>query len=195
MKKLVSVLTALALSLSMCSALAEISALPAYTYQGEDPIMAAVVKYMQETDFGFEPADGGVLIPTPIILRTEVNEDGDKAAVYGNFWIFTYTLEGRTLMTGPCGENPGVIRLEKKDDIWRAADAEFAEEGTYNESIVRFANGDKQLENDYRRTTDNSDESFLPQYQRNVLVEYVNANSLDITAYQDYGQDPVDLVK
>ena len=193
MKKLVSVLMALMLCLGACCAFAESSALPAYAYTGEDPVWAAVVKYMQETDFGFEPEEGGVLIPTPIILKTEMSEDGNEAAVYGNFWIFTYTLEGKTLMTGPCGENPGVIRLEKKNDVWNVTDAEFAEEGAYKESIARFANGDKQLEEDYYCTNGNSDDSFLPQFQRAVLVEYVNANGLDVTAYQDFGWDPVDL--
>ena len=34
---------------------------------------------------------------------------------------------------------------------------------------------------------------MLAQYQRSVLVNYVEDNKLDITAYQDYGQDPVSL--
>ena len=91
MKKLVSVLLALALALGMAGAFAESEALPAYTWNGEDPIWGAVVKYFQENDFGFEPAEGGVLIPTPIILKTEVSEDETEATVWGNFWIFTYS--------------------------------------------------------------------------------------------------------
>ena len=44
MKKLVSVLLALALALGVCGAFAESASLPAYTYHGEDPVWAA--KYM-----------------------------------------------------------------------------------------------------------------------------------------------------
>ena len=43
MKKLVSVLLALALALGMAGAFAESEALPAYTWNGEDPIWGAVV--------------------------------------------------------------------------------------------------------------------------------------------------------
>ena len=200
MKKLVSVLLTLALVLGVCGAFAESAALPAYTYHGEDPIWAAVVKYMQENDFGFEAPEGGILVPTPIILKTALvaDESGEpaEATVYGNFWIFTYALEGKTLKTVSGGENPGVLKLEKKDGEWVVTGAEFAEDGDglYDESIKKFANGDEQLEKAYYDTTGASEDSVLPQYQRAVLVNYVEENKLDITAYQDYGWDPVSLI-
>ena len=195
MKKIVSVMLALVLALGICGAFAETSALPAYTYSGDDPVWSAVVKYMQETDFGYEAPEGGILVPTPIILKTDVNEDETEAAVYGNFWIFTYALEGTTLTTGPCGENPGVLKLEKKDGEWTVTGAEFAGDGEdYAADIAKFANGDEALEKDYYLTTGASEDSMLPQYQRAVLVNYVNDNNLDITDYRDYGEDPVSLV-
>ena len=194
MKKIVSVMLALFLALGVCGAFAESAALPAYTYGGDDPIWSAVVKYMQETDFGYETPEGGVLVPTPIILKTEVNEDETEATVYGNFWIFTYALEGRTLVTGPCGENPGVLKLEKKDGVWAVTAAEFAGDGEdYLADIAKFANGDEALEQDYFLAGGADGESMLPQYQRAALVEYVNGNNLDITEYKDYGQNPVSL--
>ena len=199
MRKLTSVLLAMALALGVCGAFAETAALPAYTYHSEDPVANAVVKYMQETDFGYEVPEGGILVPTPIILRTVVvvNENGEDAdaTVYGNFWIFTYTLEGKTLKTHSGGENAGVLKLEKKNGEWSVTGSEFAEDGEkYAESIRKFANGDEQLEKDYYDTTGAYENSMLPQYQRAVLVNYVVENKLDITAYQDYGQDPVSLI-
>ena len=199
MKKLVSVLLALALALGVCGAFAESAALPAYTYQTEDPIVDAVVKYMQKTDFGFEAPEGGILVPTPIILRTAIvvaeNGEDTDATVYGNFWIFTYALEGKTLKTHSGGENPGVLKLEKRNGEWAVTGAEFAEDGEgYAESIKKFADGDEQLEEAYYDTTGASENSMLPQYQRAVLVNYVAENKLDITDYQDFGQDPVSLI-
>ena len=198
MKKLVSVLLALALALGLCGAFAESAPLPAYTYHSDDPVWTAVVKYMQENDFGFEAPEGGILVPTPIILKTDVaaDETGEvaEATVYGNFWIFTYALEGKILKVVSGGENPGVLKLEKKDSEWTVTGAEFAEDGEkYNESIKKFANGDEQLEKAYYDTTGASEDSMLPQYQRAVLVNYVEENKLDITAYQDYGWNPVSL--
>jgi len=170
------------------------AALPAYTWNGDDPVWGAVVKYMQETDFGFEASEGGILVPTPIVLKTVLVMDkyGEpvEATVYGNFWIFTYTLEGKTLTTQSCGENPGVLKLEKKDGAWTVTGAEFAEDGEgFAESIKKLADGDEQLEKDYFESSD----SMLGQYQRAVLVNYVAENMLDITAYQNYGLNPVDL--
>lgn len=199
MKKMVSVLMALALALGVCCcAFAEPAALPAYTFHDEDPILTAVVKYLQETDLGYEPPEGGILVPTPIILKTEVTAENNGEPVevnaYGNFWIFTYALDGKTLRTGPCGENPGVLKLAKQNGEWAVVSAEYVESGdNYEENIRKFANGDKDLEDAYYLTTGSSEESVLPQYQRAVLVNYVNENNLDITAFQDYGQEPVDL--
>lgn len=198
MKKLVSVLLALALALGVCGAFAESSSLPAYTYHGDDPVWTAVVKYMQETDFGFEAPEGGILVPTPIILRTDMaaDENGEpaEATVYGNFWIFTYALEGEILKMVSGGENPGVLKLEKKDGEWTVTGAVFAEDGdNYYENVKMLANGDADLEKAYYDTTGASGDSVLPQYRRAVLVNYVEENKLDITAYQDYGWDPVSL--
>lgn len=199
MKKLVSVLLALALAIGVCGAFAESAPLPPYTYHGENPVWIAVVKYMQETDFGFEAPEGGILVPTPIILETDMvaGENGEIAevTVYGNFWIFTYALEGKILKVVSGGENPGVLKLEKKDGEWTVTGAEFAEDGdNYGESVKKLANGDEQLEKAYFDTTGASENSMLPQYQRAVLVNYVKENNLDITAYQDYGWDPVSLI-
>ena len=86
-----------------------------------------------------------------------------------------------------------MLKLEKKDGEWTVTGAEFVEDGDYLEDIQKFAGGDKELEEAYRHTTGTDEDSLLPQYQRAVLVEYVNANNLDIIAYQDFGWDPVKL--
>ena len=193
MKKIVSVLLALVLALGLCGAFAEDNALPAYEYPyaEEDPLMAAVVKFMQETDFGYEPEEGGVLIPTPVVVKTDLNEEETEAAVYGNFWTFTYRRSGKILERTACGENPGVIRLEKKDGEWTVTSAEFAEEGTYVEDVKQIAGGDPELEALFALTTDARDDSILPQFMRAAVVGYVNANGLDIEAFQEPGSDPV----
>ena len=198
MKKLVSVLLALALVLGMAGAFAESEDLPAYTWNGDDPVWGAVVKYFQENDFGYEPAEGGVLIPTPIVLKMEKNEDETKATVWGNFWIFTYSRNAenpKILDRGPCGENPGVLKLEKKDDEWAVVSADLMEDGDdYKEKISEYCAGDKDLEAQYYLTTGSSDDSILDQYQRAAVVNYVVDNSLDIEAYQEPGWGSVNVI-
>ena len=195
MKKIVATLLVLTLALGICCAFAEDTALPVYAWTGDDPVIAAVVRYMQETDFGYETPEGGVLIPTPIILKTDISDDQAEATVYGNFWIFTYALKGKILETGPAGENAGIMKLEKKDGEWTVTSAEFAGDGdAYQADIAKFTNGDKDLEEQYALTTGAAEDSILPQYQRAAVVEYVQANGLDIEAYQDPGWDPVSVI-
>ena len=195
MKKWLCVLLALALSLSQCCAGAESAGLPAYSYPfaQEDPLMAAVVDCMLRSGLGAVPGAGGVTIPAPVVLRTEMNGDETRATVYGNFWIFAYRLKGKILeMTGGA-ENPGVMKLEKKDGQWTVTSFETApENGKLSESLRRFAGGDEVLEKEYRIAGDAAC-GYLPQYRRAFIAEYVNANHLDVEAYQDYGWDPVDV--
>ena len=194
MKKIVSVLLALTMALGVCCAFAESEGLPAFVYQGDDPVWIAVENYMLETDLGFAPEEGGVLIPTPILLKVDMNEDETEATVYGNFWIFCYKQNGKILERTSCGENPGVMKLEKKDGAWTVVSLETAGDGAqYEADIKRFANGDKDLEEQYYLTQGSAEDGYLPQYQRAAVVVYVEANKLDIEAFQEPGGDPVDV--
>ena len=117
-----------------------------------------------------------------------------EATVYGNFWIFCYKLNGKTLETTSGGECPGVMKLAKKDGVWTVVSMEKAGEGEdYAKDIAKFCNGDKELEEQFALTTGAAEDSILPQYQRAAVVNYVQDNKLDIEAYQDYGQDPVSV--
>ena len=197
MKKLAIILMTLTLTLGLAITVAQSIALPPFTnpFTEEESLERAVTNYMMETDFGFTPEEGGVLIPTPIILKTEVNADETEATVYGNFWIFTYTLDGKIMKTGACGENPGVMKLKKNDGKWNVTSLELAEEGDgFDASIKKFANGDAALEADYFRSSGAAEDSFLPQFQRAAVLNYVQMNNLDVEAYQDYGEKPVSII-
>ena len=74
MKKIVSMLMALVMVLGIGCALAENhGTLPPYTFNAgqEDPVLGAVVNYMLTMDSGVTVEEGGVLIPTPIIVKTK----------------------------------------------------------------------------------------------------------------------------
>ena len=197
MKKVISVILALVLCIGVCGAFAESAELPAYVYPApeEDPVYAAVANYMVNNDFGYTPEAGGVLIPAPIVVKQDINADETEATVYGNFWIFAYKLNGTVLECTAGGENPGIIKLKKKDGEWTVTSAEFAGDGEeYEKSIAKFTNGDAELEKEYSAAGDAND-GYLPQYRRSFIIGYVNQNGLTgkITAYQDYGQDPVSI--
>lgn len=167
-------------------ALAEDS-LPAYSYPGNDPVEAAVASYLAETAVQRYPdREGSVVIPAPVLFKTEQRDDG-SLLVYGNFWTFSYVVNGSVLECVAGGECPGIITLTKSADGWTVAACEKAGDGTeYRKDILRFCHGDKALEHLY----------FDAPYQDTRLrfiEEYAATNGLDITAYQDYGWEPVPL--
>ena len=171
--------------------LGKAAALPAYVYPfaDENPVMAAVTEYLVTADLGYETPEGGVLIPAPIVLKEEAGET--EATLWGNFWIFAYKLNGNILECTAGGANAGVMKLEKKDGAWKVISLEVAEDGeNFGDSIRAFASGDEELEKEYYLSSDATD-GYLPQYRRSFIVEYINANHLDIAAYQDYGWEPV----
>lgn len=197
MKKLISTLLVLMLALGLGSGLAESAPLPPFAnpFGSKDPVMHAVMEYLLDTDLGFEAGEDGVLIPTPIVLKTEISEDATRATVWGNFWIFTYARNGKILERTACGENPGVMTLEQNDGVWTVTSLEVARDGgLYQEDIARFADGDEELAKLFARTTGSADDSFLPQYQRAAVVLYVTENGLDIEAMREPGGEPVSVI-
>ena len=195
MKKIVSILVALTLALGLVGACAESSALPAYVYPGDDPIWAAIANYMADNGLGFTPEAGQVLIPAPVILNPQdieaVTDETEELTVYGNFWVFTYALEGRELVCTSGGENPGLMRLKKQDGQWVVEGMMLADEGeNYQASIKALVGGDETLLREFALSRD---DGYLPQYRRAFILDYVQANNLDVTAFRDPGWDPVSI--
>ncbi len=174
------------------AALAE-SGLPAYTYSGDDPIEAAVTTCIVEKGKDYLLEEGAVTIPAPVILKT-VFQDDAHTLVYGNFWVMNYVAKDHVLACISGGEYPGIMTLEKKGEGWEAVSLETAGSGDdYTKDIQRFANGDAELENAYFHTQSVFEEP-LKGIRTRFIRNYVNANGLDITAYQDYGWDAIPLM-
>ena len=122
----------------------------------------------------------------------EVPEDH---IVYGDFWIFNYGLEGTVLHTLSGGETPGVMTLELKDGVWTGTALEAAGDGEdYASDIRRFCAGDEALEALYFEASD-AREGRTEETLRRFIREYVEANGLNVTAYQDPGWPPVSLTE
>ena len=172
----------------------EEAGLPAYAYTGEDPIEGAVADYLaadeRAREYLTEP--GYVTIPCPIIHKTEMTDD-THSRVYGTFWILNYVRKGDILECISGGEYPAIILLENVNGEWCVTSMEEAGDGDdYSADIQRFANGDQELENKYYAASDlgtPENREIRSRFVRN----YVERNNLAVTAYQDYGWDPIEL--
>ena len=168
--------------------------LPAYAYSGNDPIVGAVADFLVADGRAKEylTEQGYVTIPCPIIHATEMTDES-HAKVYGTFWILNYVKRGEKLFNISGGEYPAIIHLEKTNGQWQVTEMEESGSGEdYADDIKKFANGNKDLEDRYFAGGDLGAEENQAVRTR-FIKAYVEANSLNITAYQDFGWDPVPL--
>ena len=169
-------------------------ALPAYVCTGSDEIGAAVANGLAGSGLAdrFLTEPGYVMIPVVSIHKTEMTEDA-RAKVYGSFWILNYVKRGSVLHCISGGEFAGIASLEKGEHGWRMTGLEEAGDGEdYAADLERFANGDTELLQKYQESAD-LDTPAQKEIRIRTIREYVESNGLGITAYQDYGWEPVSL--
>ena len=129
-----------------------------------------------------------VSIPCIMIVGTD-ESDPEDIRVYGDFWLLNYDLEGDTLECKSGGSYPGCIHFKKTGSGYEAAGMDEVEDGSgYTESA-------KKIFGKYydKFAKDGEDEKQREQIRAQIIANYVAANNLSITAYQDYGWDPVTL--
>ena len=160
--------------------------LPAYKYPGDDKLMAAVYEYIaEECSKDYEKAD--VSIPVVNLVDTD-DSDPEDIKVWGDFWINNYKLEGDTLMTQSGGSYPGCIHLKKSGDDYEVTEMEVVGDGSEYLPTAR-----KIFGNRFDDLTKVMDDEKREEIRGQIIADYVKANDLKITKYQDFGWDPVDL--
>ncbi|MCR5268735.1 MAG: hypothetical protein K6E16_09480 [Lachnospiraceae bacterium] len=174
---------------------ADAGTLPPYKYTGSDPYLAAIIDY-QLTEIAPMYAPAQVFIPEPHVLLEDEADPAD-IKVIGNFWIMGYDLEGTTLMTQCGGEMPAVFHFEKAEDgSVRLKEQDFVEvagDGAqYAKDIKRFCEGYEGLEEQFYQTGNGKDDGNT-DLRIEYIRQYVSENHLDITAFQDFGWDPVSI--
>ena len=166
--------------------------LPIYSYTGDNPIEGAIANALSRDERAgmYKTEPGYVTIPCVNIFRTELTDD-THAKVYGDFWILNYVKHGNVLENISGGEYPGIIILEKNGSQWQVTETEVAGDGEdFAADIERFSGGDQELAEKFFAAADLKAETNQVIRTR-FIKAYVEANSLDIAAYRDYGWDPV----
>lgn len=168
--------------------------LPAYVYSGSDEMEGAAADALAasglEENFLTEP--GYVMIPAVYLHKTEKTDDA-HVRVYGTFWIMNYVKRGTVLHCISGGEFPGILTLEKGEQGWKMTGLEEAGDGDdYAEDLKRFADGDEELLKKYQEAGDLAAPAQA-EIRTRLIREYAESNGLNISAYQDYGWDPVPL--
>ena len=165
------------------------ASLPAYEYPGPEAFYYDMYKFIIDEFSGdYEKAE--VCIPCVQIVAEEM-EDPEDNRVYGIFSVFNYNLNGDILECVSGGVYPGVIHVKKdlKNGGYVFTKAEIVEDGTnYTESAKKIF-GDHY--DDFEKLS--ADDKAGEETRAQIIANYVAANDLKISAYQDYGWDPVTL--
>ena len=161
----------------------------AFKYTGDDPYMGAICDWMMEAFGGYYDA-GAIVIPSPSVLYTD-DTDPEKVRIWGDFWMFSYSQDGDVLMNESGGSNPGLLYLEKDGDGYKVTDFDAIGDGAqYSEDVARICSEAPEEAGDLAA-------AFSGEYDETVRKDfikmYVEANGLSVTAYQDFGWDPVPL--
>ena len=161
--------------------------LPPYEYTGDDPVMAEVHRYIvDELASHYDRSD--VSIPCVTEVYTD-KTNKDDIVVYGDFWIYNYDLLGNTLMMMSGGSYPGAIHLKEDRDGYTVTSFDEVEDGSgYTPSAKRIFGEHYDA---FAKAV--SDDKKNEETRAQTIADYVSANGLSITQYQDYGWDPVQL--
>ena len=124
-----------------------------------------------------------VEIPTPIVVKVD-DSDKNDIKVYGNFWVYGYSLDGTTFNNENGGSYPGCYHLKEEDGNIVFVSKEIAEEGNrFDESLLRICGGDEALSKEITGISDEEKESSRIQY----VSMYAKENGLNITSIKDFG--------
>ncbi|MBP3204948.1 MAG: hypothetical protein J6M66_05965 [Lachnospiraceae bacterium] len=161
--------------------------LPAYEYPGSEQFYYAVYQYFTEELGQFYTGDD---VGIPNICIIDVDETNkDDVLVWGYYEYFTYLVDGDTLIAGSGGAHPGLLHMRLADGSYEAFAFDEVDSGTNNEESAKKIFGSRF--SDYQKLSSNPEERNKVRAQ--IIANYVAANGLDITKYQDFGWDPVVL--
>ncbi len=167
------------------------SGLPAYEYPGPELFYSVLYKYLTDNlSKDYESVEGNVGIPCPVIIA-EDDSDKNDIKIWGIFGYYNYELKGETLEMVSGGKYPGCVHIKNNDNDYPVTKMEVVDDGEgYAESAKKIF-GDHYA--DFEKA-DSDDEGF-DATRAQIIANYVAANNLKITAFQDSGWDPVKLPK
>lgn len=161
-----------------------------YGYIGDDPEVLAVYEYLtnEVAPLYDDGAENIVSVPVVQIIDQSKGDNGETL-ISGDFWIFNYEIDGDILKMVSGGAHPGRMHVAEDGEIITVVSFDPVEDGGNLEPSAKEIFGDKYEE----FMAVSSDDKTREAERAATLANFVKANSLKVTKYQDYGQDPVDI--
>jgi hypothetical protein len=153
----------------------------------ETTYFPAIDRYLTDS-IGSQYAKGEHCVPIHSIVRVDERNTED-ILVWGDFWVFNYNQSGDTLKCVSGGSHPGLMHIRQTEKGFEVTAFDQVEDGSRYLPTAKKIFGDKY---DAFVKADGDDEA-RNALRTETIKNYVEANGLEVTQYQDYGWDPVQL--
>lgn len=162
---------------------------PVYSYTGDDGVLNAISFFIcDELAKGY--TDGAIIIPE-IIEVSRDDSDSSDIKVWGDFFIYTYDVNGDVLECVAGGTYPGCMHVATADTDcgYEVKEFELCEDGSEFDPSAKEIFGERY---DAFMEVYSNDE-LKEEKRGEFIAEYVKSNSIPVTKYKDYGWDPIDI--
>ena len=150
-------------------------------------VIEVVDNYLAE-EFGKQYSQADVCIPFSTVVATDENDEQD-IKVWGDFWVFNYSIAGDTLKTASGGSHPGLIHLKETASGYDVTSFDQVGDGSRFDPTARKIFGEHYEA--FRKINSNGEER--EKLRAKGIAEYVNKHGIKATMYQDYGWPAVKL--
>ncbi|MCR5195313.1 MAG: hypothetical protein K6D38_03265 [Pseudobutyrivibrio sp.] len=161
--------------------------LPPYEYPGPELFYSVLYQYIID-EFGKNYESADVAIPCPLIVAMDESDKSD-IKVWADFELYNYRLNNDILDCISGGSHPGCMHLDGSGDGYKVTGFEAVEDGSDYDSSAKEIFGDHYEE----FINIKADEDYCKNIRAQVIANYSDVNNLELKAFQDYGQDPVEL--
>ena len=149
--------------------------------------MTAVDDYLVN-EFGKNYAQGDVCIPYAYVISANESNPED-ILVWGDFWVFNYTLAGDTLKTASGGSHPGLMHVKKVENGYEVVGFDAVEDGAGNLESAKKIFGD----NYETFWALNSNQEKRDDMRLHYTADYVKKHNMTAKVLQDFGWPAVNL--
>ena len=148
----------------------------------EQALRQAIADYLVN-EIGKDYGKGELCIPTLMMVHE------DSLQVWGDFWVYWYSVSGDTLKCVSGGNHSGLMTLSKDDGSYKVTAFEQTEDGAGNQASAQRIFGEHYDIYDNMH----SNEAVREAVRNEQLGEYLRNHSLPIRYYQDFGWPAVEI--
>lgn len=156
-----------------------------FNYSGSDNYLKVIcdeMVKMAKTNYGSDDVDF-IFVPTPLVVKTD-DSDKNDIKVFGDFWVYGYTMDGTIFTMKNGGSYPGCYHLKDEDGNISFVKFDVAEDGSGNyESLVKICEGDENLVKEIFDISDKDEDKTRAEF----IKMYASDNGLSVSGYKDYG--------